>query len=316
MAAEIVLPRFVRTLLANCPAAGQGVHRWLFCVARCLHAFMPEHEEIAQLLQVYTPGCGRHVSRREIDDAIRDSRRCAWRPGEPRTVKPDAPKQWPVKNYERIEAIARVGPCLYDLWEESPRRFEDNESHTEEIIDALFRDDQLLCCGSSPSQFATKLRSEWRGILAGQQFIVPSPMAREFGKTRDGKMSAHSLDNTGPRHFLIVEFDFLPEDLSRICSGKIELHDLCASLVFHLNGFAPLTLVVHSGGKSLHSWFYCARQPEDKLHKFMRYAVSIGGDPHTWLRSQFVRMPDGLRTGGIRQTAFFFNPAYAVHGVN
>jgi hypothetical protein len=139
-------------------------------------------------------------------------------------------------------------------------------------------------------------------------------MARKFGKTRGGKMSPHSLDNTGPRHFLVVEFDFLPADLSRICSGKIELQDLCAALVFHLNGFAPLALVVHSGGKSLHAWFYCWKQREQDLHKFMRYAVSLGADPHTWLSSQFVRMPDGCRSNGKRQTAYFFDPDYQVRG--
>ena len=51
----------------------------------------------------------------------------------------------------------------------------------------------------------------------------------------------------------------------------------------------------------------------------MRYAVSLGADRATWTRSQFVRMPDGLRSkGGIRedgtreedkrQTVYFFNP--------
>ena len=40
----------------------------------------------------------------------------------------------------------------------------------------------------------------------------------------------------------------------------------------------------------------------------MRYAVSLGADPATWTRSQFVRMPEGRRDNGQRQTAYFFNP--------
>jgi hypothetical protein len=40
----------------------------------------------------------------------------------------------------------------------------------------------------------------------------------------------------------------------------------------------------------------------------MSHAVSIGADPMIWLRSQFVRMPDGLRDTGSRQRIFFFNP--------
>ncbi len=39
----------------------------------------------------------------------------------------------------------------------------------------------------------------------------------------------------------------------------------------------------------------------------MRKAVSLGADPATWTRSQFVRMPDGTRDNGKRQTVYFFN---------
>lgn len=41
---------------------------------------------------------------------------------------------------------------------------------------------------------------------------------------------------------------------------------------------------------------------------FMRYAISIGADPATWTRSQFVRMPDGTRDNGKLQRVHFFNP--------
>jgi hypothetical protein len=40
----------------------------------------------------------------------------------------------------------------------------------------------------------------------------------------------------------------------------------------------------------------------------MDYAASIGADHATWTRSQFVRMPDGTRDNGNRQTVHFFNP--------
>jgi hypothetical protein len=45
------------------------------------------------------------------------------------------------------------------------------------------------------------------------------------------------------------------------------------------------------------------------LESFMRYAVMLGADRATWTRSQFVRMPDGTRDNGNRQTVYFFNPA-------
>src|SRR5215207_6125672 len=91
------------------------------------------------------------------------------------------------------------------LWEFSPIRFDDDESHTEEIIDHLFPDNPLLCCGESKSKFATQPREDWRGKLASQQLVVPSPMIALTGLTQDGKKSAHSLANTGARRYLVVE---------------------------------------------------------------------------------------------------------------
>ncbi len=41
----------------------------------------------------------------------------------------------------------------------------------------------------------------------------------------------------------------------------------------------------------------------------MRYAVSLGADPATWTRSQFVRLPGGVRDNGKRQPVLFFNRA-------
>jgi hypothetical protein len=87
-----------------------------------------------------------------------------------------------------------------------------------------------------------------------------------------------------------------------------DVRDLCAALLLHLAEKVPLTLAVHSGGKSLHGWFYCAGVPEEKVRGFFNYAVSLGADQANWTPSQFARMPDGLRENGRRQTVYFFNP--------
>jgi hypothetical protein len=121
-------------------------------------------------------------------------------------------------------------------------------------------------------------------------------MTARKGVTQDGKPSNRSLLNTGSRRFLIVEQD----------QGTT---DEQAAVLLHLASHWPLALVCHSGGKSLHGWFYCHRQPENRIERFMRYAVSIGADPATWLRCQFVRMPEGIREDGARQQIYFFNPS-------
>ena len=72
---------------------------------------------------------------------------------------------WPPLNTEKPNEICRDGGGLVDLWENSPARIEDNDSDTEEIIDALFPHDALLCCGKSNSDFDTQSREQWRGQL-------------------------------------------------------------------------------------------------------------------------------------------------------
>jgi hypothetical protein len=158
----------------------------------------------------------------------------------------------------------------------------------------LFPNDALLCCGASIREFDTKPREQWRGKLAELALIVPSPMTAPTGLTKDGRESAHTLNNTGPRRFLICEFD----------TGDADEH---AALLLHLAEYAALVCAVHSGGKSLHGWFAVPGLAEDVILRFFRYAVSLGADPATWTRSQFVRMPDGTRDNGNRQTVFFLN---------
>lgn len=288
------LPRFILDLLGACPRAGEGVHGWLFSISRQLHAHRTRDEIIA-LLTATVASCGRAVPAKEISDAVDKAKSCAWQPGTNQGGIATPPRAWPDVNQSARREIVKDGGGLVDLWETSPLRFDDNDQHAEAIADRLFPDNPLLCCGASSYAFDTKPREDWRGELSALQLIVPSPMSDLTGLTQKGEVSAHSLNNTGPRRFLVVEFD----------TGTTDEH---AALLLHLASRAPLVLAVHSGGKSLHGWFYCQGQPEERLRSFMEYAVSLGADPATWTRSQFVRMPDGTRDNGKRQTVYFFNP--------
>jgi hypothetical protein len=120
---------------------------------------------------------------------------------------------------------------------------------------------------------------------------------------------------------LVVEFDFKFTDhhgtptpeaplLTRLASSGRTVHDLCAALLLHLARVAPLILVVHSGGKSLHGWFPAEGFPADSLDRFFRLAVRLGADPATWTRCQLVRLPEGRRDNGKRQALWFLNPSH------
>ena len=218
-------------------------------------------------------------------------------------------------NFNLIEAVADVGNGVVDLWEASPARLDSNAPGTDQIIDILFPGNPLLCCGWNRHRFDTRPRKHWYK-LDDLQFIVPAPMTGRSGLTRNRKPSAHALSNTGPRRFLIVEFDFNTRRsveeaqlLKKLLIEGRDERDLCAALLLHLAEMAPLVLAVYSGSKSLHGWFYCQGQPEQILNRFMEYAVSLGADSSAWHRSQFTRMPDGLRDNGQRQSTYFINQA-------
>jgi hypothetical protein len=267
------------------------LNNWLYRIARVLHPYR-DSNEIVNLLRAAS--AGEPIKHGEIERAVERSKATAWKPGQPFRSKPPT-SAWPPLNTEQRAAIIRDRDGLEGLWENSSIRIEDNEAHTEEIIDALFPGNPLLCCGLSKEDFDTRSREEWRGKLSMLQFLVPSPMSSRRGLTQEGRISAHALSSTAPRRFLVIEFD----------DGDVDDH---AALFLHLAESAPLALVLHFGNKSLHAWFYCAGQPEERLERFIRYTVSLGADRVMWCRSQFARVPDGTRDNGKRQVVYYFNP--------
>ena len=314
-------PIFLENLLANPPTAGNGVHVWLFSVARQLHARMGMLQ-METLLVEKVQGCGRHVPIREIREAIKNSAACAWTPGEMPEAQYGKPQQKDEPSIDDIDLIVRRGWGLVDLWEASKIRFDDPQvSHTEYIIDNIFPGDPLLCCGKSSFDFHTRTRESWRGQLSLLQFIVPNPMKSVLGLTKDGRQSEHTLSAIGERIWQVLEFDFskfAPDGITPtpwkplIESWEtldITIADVCAALLLELAAYAPLVLVVSSGGKSLHGWFRIKGSIPAELEKFNRGALRLGACSSTIKNpSQFVRMPDGLRKNGKRQLVWYFNP--------
>jgi len=280
------LPRWLVDLLRAVPTRGEKLNNWLFRVARCLWAFRAR-DEIVELLYAATDG--EPVRPGEIERA----KSCAYVPGQRSYHVAHA---WPKLNAEERASVIATGRGFADLRERSPVLIKDDQPRTEEIVDHLFPENPLLCCGRTQFSFVTQNREEWRGKLSALQFIVPNPMIARSGLTKKGDESAHALSITGPRKYLVIEQD----------AGTI---DEQSAVLLHLSAHAPLVLVIHSGSKSIHGWFACFNGCEPIIRQFMKYAVSLGADDQLWSPSQFVRMPDGRRENGSRQTVFYFNPA-------
>jgi hypothetical protein len=255
-------------------------------------------------------------------------------PGVPRGARPHTPAapKWPLPDLAEIERIALRGPNLVQLRAVSPLKFADKGRFTGWILSRLFAADSLLCLAGSQRSSITLPLSEWlTHHLELYSFLVPSPMSCEEGLTLDGRESYRALSNTGPRRYLVIEFDFseLAKDgretsyapLIRALRVKgISALDAQSALLWHLAELLPnlpLVMVVFSGRISLQGWFYVSGQEEADLELSMRLAVSLGADHATWTRCQLVRLPDGTRfdAAGLPvagQRVEYFNPEGAL----
>jgi hypothetical protein len=282
------------------PTTGNGVHFWLLSQANRCRLGGLELETTAQCLRDAVRNCGRVVPEREIVDAVQKAFASDWVPdGAMKIIRTGAAllkrERMPAVDPALIASVEASGLGAADLSGASPVPLTDPQMHPEAIIDTLFPGDPLLAVGKFTAEDArTAPRSHWRGHLEWSALIVPSPMSALTGTNLDGEESRRCLDNTGPRRFLVVEFD----------SGATDGH---AARLLHLATFAPLIVVVHSGCKSLHGWFFVANQPEAKVRQFFRYARALGADKATWSPCQMVRIPGGLRDDGHRQAVLYLN---------
>lgn len=324
-----------RKLIESCPSSGDGVHDWSFKVLRILsRSYSNDTSLIDASHAIFDKFATRQIDNGEILRQIGNARRCSGGGGFGNRSNSGrgSSSSWPLPDLGAIESIVRSGPCLAQLQSALLRCSDHRLERSSDILQRLFPGDPLLCCGKHLWSAHTLPISNWEH-LGECQFIVPSPMTNKHGLTCAGKDSMRCLDNTGPRHFLVIEFDFKADDgsgsggsvtpdhplanpsvvlksrmVSRLLRDGFTVHDMCAALIHHLASYVSPVLVVYSGGKSLHTWFPCKGVEDDTLRPFMRYAVQIGADRATWSRCQFVRMPGGLRDNGNRQTVHYFNP--------
>lgn len=291
----------LRPIIGHVPKAGEGVHRWLYISALKLRGqFRPE--KIVEILRSAAAPCGRRVPDSEIQTAVKNSAQGAA--GSKLSVqRAGGRKAWPDVDHAAVRrVVSSVENPLERLasatsWIGLPHSQTDFASA---ITGLLFPGNPLICAGETVRAMRCKSLSEWGSELSATQLIVPSPMTARTGVNKEGRDSNRCLANTGARRFLVVEFDSLSMEEQ-------------AAVHIHLAARYQLAVVVHSGGKSLHGWFFVAGRAEDELRGFMDCAVTLGADPHTWTRCQAVRTPGGLRRDGgpVRvQQVFFFNPNY------
>jgi hypothetical protein len=202
-------------------------------------------------------------------------------------------------DHQAIQMVVGSGFTYLDIRAISPIRF-GLRADTRGIIQALFPEDSLICCSRSKVWGTeTKLISEFGDELDRFSFIVPQTMTKREGFTQDKppKKGPRTLDNTGPWRFFVYESDFLSLDNQ-------------AAVIYKLATIRPLALVVFSGGKSVHAYFYMAALSEHELLEFQCLAIRLGGCTGLLNRCQLVRMPCGFNHSTERlQEVLYFDPS-------
>ena len=268
--------------ISPCPESGEGVHKWIYHVC-CVFL------EAGNSVEDVEGYCEEHATRalqlNEVSNACASLKKTGI------TKR----KSWEKTQPEYLAFVKRTAEG--GLYQSLVNRL--TLPRAEEIdcygaLELLFGENTLLCCGADQSKFRTAPLYFFKDKCEGLQFVVPSPMSSIWAETQGGDRSQHTLNNTGPRKYLVVEFD----------TGEHADH---AAFLHNLNRIIPITMVVHSGNKSLHGWFHVEGMSETKQVSFFDEATKLGADTATWNKSLFVRMPDGTRENGKRQSILYFN---------
>lgn len=265
-----------QTALRSIPAPGAGCHAALLSVANLgMLASVPEHQLLTDIRGAIPHGA-RHVTDREIIDAIRKA--CAdVTPGAGGTFRPyplPRPTAPPFDPQRALVAIVAKGGGTLDemdvldnpqntgmaitwpIWEDAARlltslyapdeyvyignRLEANEGQARSVRPAADWAAFFQRCTDKLATLPEADQSHALDIL-GERFphICANPLTGQTGTTKTGAPSFRADDCVAAFRFAVVEFDMLPRP---------------AQLAFFRGIGMPISALIDSGGKSIHAW--------------------------------------------------------------
>jgi hypothetical protein len=293
------LPPSVRARLENPPYPGTGVHNWIYGTALALLNFVSV-DECVDLLHGYIPRKPKPYDEietqvesalhmRELGATVSRKRRPDF------LIDGDSP--------HKVLEKARSGLRIEYLRDLNPKSVVP-DIPAKQVLKILHPQNPLICAGQFFGRPYTARLSEFHPrFLSNCAFVVPHPMTALTGITQQGRESARSETNVGPRRWIVIEADPKPDNalwtpvLIEAASLGISERDLGAALLLSVSEEAgvPLTAVVHSASVSEHGWFYAGNMSYDQQERLYRIGAKWGGDPATWTINQWVRMPNGTR---------------------
>jgi len=278
------------------PPPHDGINLWCIASARkCQLSGITPHEAEHRIL-AFQGQTRRPLKISEVKRAVEKAYETTL-PDSPNFKREEKPRWKPEQTRQSPYRSVPAKLAPVDLWEASPDRM-DQDMTQRILLNWLFPDpDQLVCVGKSTYEFHTARINQFKDLMQCQ-FIVPCYMTKKKGMTQDGKPSMHCLDNCGLRRFCVCDFD----------EPKSADHP---AIIWQLRKTFDLVMVLSSGGKSLHAWFWVEPDEEDD---FWKVAIPMGADPALMRnRSSFVRLPMGLRENGNRQGVLYFDHSKIKH---
>ena len=278
------------------PPSGKGVHQWEWAYASWARDQGLPPQEAARGIMAHSGSLYRRLNDKVVQATVEKVYATSKVEFDPLRDPPPRVCSWDERETARIH---REHPATTaDLIAASPTAVDALKPRP--LLQQLFPNSEgLLCLGRGKYYFYT---GPLRGFpdLKTWEFIVAGYMTTQMGETtgKDGKakLSYHTKDNTGPRRFIVFDFDDPPP----------EQH---ASIITHLAKFRPLVMALSTGGKGLHAWFPTTDRPDDD-DLFWRLGITLGADSVIHRNpSQFVRLPLGTRSGSkAPQSVCYFNP--------
>jgi hypothetical protein len=285
---------------------------WHFCVRS-------EYEPgvAFNLIRSGVADCGREVPDREINRAI------ALATGSAPNRQGESSLAWPKPDAGKVRQLVEEYPT-FDV--EALRQHSSNQINgygmPYSVLERLFYPKALVCAGTEFDKAETRSLESYIPLdRKAFQFVVPNPMSKRSGRSQDGHPSIRCLDATGPRRWLVIECDFKKEDdcgnptiwaplIEEWAKAGLTVKDASARILRHLTERQyPLVMVVDSGGKSLHGWFWVKDEPESKVRAFMSEAATLGADTHLYVMCQWARFPGGYRPDKQKnQDVIYFRP--------
>lgn len=268
---------------------GDGLHSDLYTAA----CFMVEEGHTDEVIFNFLREAAnqveeRHVPDREITSAINY--------GRAKVQGDKVSEKWPAINDTFRYEVFRNYPANMDKLSKAEEELPQNSAY---YLERLYLPNELVCAAASTYSFDTQSREDIMRVCSTHylEYVNPNPMSSKVGVTLEGKESTHCEGNTGPRVYLVIEFDVgTPQEQ--------------VSAVKYLSKKLPLVMMLFSGGKSIHAWFYVEGLSEHYVRAFFEEARMLGADTVTWSRCQFCRMPAGRnnKTQNLQSVLYFKPP--------